>query len=376
MKVPQSNPLAGYESQKCEIDDAVRRTLESGWYILGKEVAAFEEEFAEFHGEGYAIGVGNGTDALEICLRALEIGFGDQVLTVAHTAVATVAAIEKVGARPVLVDINPESFTICPTSLEAAIKAQIQAGNCPKAIITVHLYGHPAAMQDVVAIAKKYNLKLIEDCAQAHGSCIEGKKVGTFGDMAAFSFYPTKNLGALGDGGAVLTSEAGLAERAKLLREYGWKQRYVSEIAGGNTRLDEIQAAILRVRLRALNDSNHKRQLIGKNYQQAINNPEVKLPKIIPRVSHVFHQFVIRAKYRDQLKKYLADHGIGTLIHYPIPIHLQPAYKDKVGLAPAGLPVTEATANEVLSLPMFPELTDAAVDYVIVKLNEWSGPLE
>ena len=374
MKVPQSNPLAGYESQKKEIDAAITRTLESGWYILGKEVTAFEEEFAAFHGGGYAIGVGNGTDALEICLRALEICFGDQVLTVAHTAVATVAAIEKVGARPVLVDIDPVTFTICPKSLEAAIKAQIHAGHCPKAIIAVHLYGHPAAMQDVVAIAQKYRLKLIEDCAQAHGACIEGKKVGTFGDMAAFSFYPTKNLGALGDGGAVLTSASGLAERAKLLREYGWRQRYVSEIAGGNTRLDEIQAAILLVKLRALNDSNHKRRLIGKNYLTAIRNPAVQLPKIGLQVSHVFHQFVIRTQYRDPLKKYLADNGIGTLIHYPVPVHLQPAYRNKVTIAPAGLPITEAAANDVLSIPMFPELGEPEVDYVVQKLNQWVVP--
>jgi dTDP-4-amino-4,6-dideoxygalactose transaminase len=371
MKVPQSNPLAGYESQKCEIDEAVRRTLKSGWYILGKEVAAFEEEFAAFHGGGYAIGVGNGTDALEICLRTLEVGFGDHVLTVAHTAVATVAAIEKVGARPVLVDIDPVTFTICPNSLEAAIKAQIQAGNCPKAIIAVHLYGHPVAMQEVLATAQKYNLKLIEDCAQAHGASIEGKKVGTFGDMAAFSFYPTKNLGALGDGGAILISDYALAQRAKLLREYGWKQRYVSEISGGNTRLDELQAAILRVRLRGLNNSNHKRKSVAREYLNAIRNPAMQLPKIGSQVGHVFHQFVIRAQYRDQLKQYLADHGIGTLIHYPVPVHLQPAYSNKFEIAPAGLPITEAMANEVLSLPMFPELREAEVDYVVQKLNEW-----
>ena len=371
MKVSQSNPLAGYEAHKKEIDEAVARTLRSGWYILGKEVTAFEEEFAAFHGGGFAVGVGNGTDALEICLRTLEIGYGDQVFTVSHTAVATVSAIEKVGALPVLVDIDPTSLTICPKSLEAAIESQIRAGRQPRAVIAVHIYGHPAAIQEVATIAKKYNLKLIEDCAQAHGASLNSGKIGTFGDMAAFSFYPTKNLGALGDGGAVLTSDPRLAERAKLIREYGWKQRYVSEIPGGNTRLDEIQAAILRVKLRNLDQSNQKRRDVASLYRASFKNPSIALPATREGAVHVFHQYVIRSRHRDSLRQYLSEEGVGTLIHYPMPIHLQPAYSNKVAKAPSGLSETEKAAREVLSLPMFPELKAEEIDFVIEKINAW-----
>lgn len=371
MKVSQSNPLAGYEAHKKEIDEAVHRTLASGWYILGKEVTEFEEEFAAFHGGGFAVGVGNGTDALEICLRTLEIGYGDQVFTVSHTAVATVSAIEKVGALPVLVDIDPTSLTICPKSLEAAIESQIRAGRQPRAVIAVHIYGHPAAIQEVATIAKKYNLKLIEDCAQAHGASLNSGKIGTFGDMAAFSFYPTKNLGALGDGGAVLTSDPRLAERAKLIREYGWKQRYVSEIPGGNTRLDEIQAAILRVKLRNLDQSNQKRRDVASLYRASFKNPSIALPATREGAVHVFHQYVIRSRHRDSLRQYLSEEGVGTLIHYPMPIHLQPAYSNKVAKAPSGLSETEKAAREVLSLPMFPELKAEEIDFVIEKINAW-----
>jgi len=371
MKIPQSNPLAGYESYKNEIDAAVASALNSGWYILGKEVAAFEEEFAAFHGGGYATGVGNGTDALEICLRSLEVGPGDQVFTVPHTAVATVSAIEKAGAHPVLVDIDQRTFTICPSSLERTIESQIKAGQRPKAVIAVHLYGHPAAMSEVTAIAKKYGLKVIEDCAQAHGAILRNQKVGTFGDMAAFSFYPTKNLGAFGDGGAVLTADSALAERAKLLREYGWRQRYVSEIPGGNTRLDEIQAAILRVKLRALNQANQKRRAVASIYSSQIKNPLVTLPQVDSQVGHVFHQFVVRSEHRDSLRQYLAENGVGTLIHYPVPIHQQPAYENKVPTDPDGLPHAEKAAREVLSLPMFPELKTEEIKTVVEKINSF-----
>jgi dTDP-4-amino-4,6-dideoxygalactose transaminase len=371
IKVPQSNPKAGYLSQKDAIDQAVARTLASGWYILGKEVSAFEEEFAAFHGTNHAVGVGNGTDALEICLRALSLSREDQVFTVAHTAVATVAAIEKAGATPVLVDIDPRTFTICPDSLASAIEDQIRQGGKPKAVIVVHLYGHPASLGEIVGICRKHDLKLIEDCAQAHGACLHGQKVGTFGDIAAFSFYPTKNLAALGDGGAVLTSDAGLAERATLLREYGWKQRYVSAIPGGNTRLDEIQAAILRVKLDQLEMANQKRREVAAFYKEKIHRCAIALPQTGSDVTHVFHQFVIRTSQRDILRTHLSDHGIGTLIHYPAPIHLQPAYLGRVATAPDGLPWTEAAAAEVLSLPMFPELTIEETEAVVEHLNGW-----
>jgi len=372
MIVPQSNPKAAYLSHKVAIDAAIARTLASGWYILGKEVLAFEAEFAAFHGSAHAIGVGNGTDALEISLRALGLRKEDQVFTVAHTAVATVAAIEKAGATPVLVDIDPQTFTMCPDSLESAIKDQIRRGGRPGAVIAVHLYGHPAALDEIAGICLRYGLKLIEDCAQAHGASLNGQKVGTFGDIAAFSFYPTKNLGALGDGGAIMTSDSMLAARASLLREYGWEQRYVSSIQGGNSRLDEIQAAILRVKLCLLDQTNQMRRNVAALYGQGIRHASVVLPPTGTGVTHACHQFVIRTGQRDSLRIHLAEHGIGTLIHYPSPIHLQPAYLDRIALAPNGLPQTVSAAAQVLSLPMFPELTTVEIEEVIQHLNTWS----
>jgi dTDP-4-amino-4,6-dideoxygalactose transaminase len=271
----------------------------------------------------------------------------------------------------VFVDIDPMTFTICPSSLERTIECQVKVGQRPKAVIAVHLYGHPAAMAEITAIAKKYDLKVIEDCAQAHGATLGKQKIGTFGDMAAFSFYPTKNLGAFGDGGAVLTADSALAERTKLLREYGWKQRYVSEIPGGNTRLDEIQAAILRVKLRALNQANEKRRAVASVYSSQIKNTLVTLPQVDSQVGHVFHQFVVRSEHRDSLRQYLAENGVGTLIHYPVPIHQQPAYENKVPTDPDGLPDAEKAAREVLSLPMFPELKTEEIKTVVEKINSF-----
>jgi hypothetical protein len=373
IKVPQSNPKAGYEAAKVEINQAVARVLESGWYILGKEVTEFENEFAAFHGGGEAIGVGNGTDALELALRAIGIKQGDLVFTVSHTAVATVAAIEKAGAIPVLVDIDPESFTMDPSSLSEAILEQKRKKMPLKAIIAVHLYGHPADLEAITAIAREHDLVVIEDCAQAHGAAINGKMVGTIGDVAAFSFYPTKNLGALGDGGAVLTKDGHVAARVRLLREYGWKSRYVSECAGGNSRLDEIQAAILRVKLESLEQDNQLRRSIAGEYLRGISNKAILLPIIGDNIVHVFHQFVIRTNKRDFLKEYLNSKGIGTLIHYPLPIHLQPAYLGKVITAPDGLNVTNMVAKEVLSLPMYPQISRDQLQAVIEAIEEWDA---
>lgn len=367
--VPQSDPKASYLAHQREIDEAIKQTLDSGWYILGKQVAAFEQEFAAFIGVEHCVGVANGTDAIVLALRACGVGAGDAVVTVSHTAVATVAAIELAGAVPLLVDIDPVTFTISPQAIEDAIKTYRGSAKL-KAIIAVHLYGHPAEMAAIQELARRYDLRVVEDCAQAHGASIkEGigdRRVGSIGDIAAFSFYPTKNLGALGDGGAVVTNDAGLAERLKLLREYGWRERYVSEIAGMNSRLDELQAALLRVKLKALDEENARRRQIAAVYDEGLKSARLNagglaLPKSIGGVSHVYHQYVVRSGERDELKTRLREKGIGTLIHYPVPVHLQPAYRHLVS---AALPETERAAREVLSLPMFPQLTDQQVQQV------------
>lgn len=352
--IPQSDPKAGYLAHQREIDEAVKQTLDSGWYILGKQVAAFEQEFAAFVGVRHCVGVANGTDALVLALRACGIGAGDAVITVSHTAVATVAAIELAGAEPLLVDIDPVTFTICPQAVEDAIKSYRGKAKL-KAIIAVHLYGHPAEMAAIQGLARRFDLRVIEDCAQAHGAKLAERRIGSIGDIAAFSFYPTKNLGALGDGGAVVTNDDDLAERLRLLREYGWRERYVSEIAGMNSRLDELQAALLRVKLQYLDEENAQRRQIAAVYDEGLKTSGLALPKCVGEAEHVYHQYVVRSDERDALKERLREQGIGTLIHYPVPVHLQPAYRH---CAHSALPETERAAREVLSLPMFPQLSD------------------
>jgi dTDP-4-amino-4,6-dideoxygalactose transaminase len=363
ISVPQSDPKASYLAHQREIDEAVRKTLNSGWYILGEQVTAFEHEFAAYLGAAYCIGVANGTDALVLALRACGVGAGDAVITVSHTAVATVAAIELAGAAPLLVDIDPVTFTIRPQAVAEAIENYRGVATI-KAIIAVHLYGHSAEMAALADLARRFDLRLIEDCAQAHGAKIDGKRVGTLGDIAAFSFYPTKNLGALGDGGAVVTKDSDLAERVRLLREYGWRERYVSDIAGMNSRLDELQAAILRVKLRSLEEENLQRQNIARTYDKKLEAFALRLPRVRGKVSHVYHQYVVRTGARDRLKEKLRGQGIGTLIHYPVPVHLQPAYRNRVQIGSDSLPETERAAREVLSLPMYPQLTDEQVEIV------------
>jgi dTDP-4-amino-4,6-dideoxygalactose transaminase len=367
--VPQSDPKAGYLEHRAEIDAAIKRVLESGWYILGREVEAFEKDFASFVGVGHAVGVGNGTDALELALRSCGVGAGDLVFTVSHTAVATVAAIELVGAIPVFVDINPETYTMDPESLAKAL-AHPPVGIL-KAIIPVHLYGQAADMPAILELARKYKLQVIEDCAQSHGATLDGRMTGTFGDIAAFSFYPTKNLGALGDGGMVVTGDATLAERVRLLRQYGWRQKYVSDIPGGNSRLDELQAAILRVKLGALKAENLRRRGLAGSYDALLKDTGLTLPKTRSGAGHVFHQYVVRSPRRDALAAHLKQEGIGTLIHYPVPVHLQPAYSGCLQSVVA-LSQTEKAAQEILSLPMFPQLTEEQVRRVyaaIVKFH-------
>lgn len=357
-----SNPLAQYQAHKAEIDAAILRVLDKGWYILGEETRSFEAEFATYIGVAHGIGVGSGTEALHIALAACGIGPGDEVITVSHTAVATVAAIELAGGTPVLVDIEPDYFTLDPGKLESAI------GPRTKAIIPVHLYGQPADLTPILEIARRHGVRVIEDCAQAHGAMYGERRVGAWGDIACFSFYPTKNLGALGDGGMVVTNDAALAERARLLREYGWAERYVSRIPGLNSRLDEVQAAVLRVKLRYLDADNAARARRAQDYDQALRGIQVITPKRRPDATHVYHLYVICCAERDELQTWLKARGVGALIHYPVPIHLQPAYKGRLRGADALLE-TERAAREVLSLPMYPELAADEAAQVITTVQ-------
>jgi dTDP-4-amino-4,6-dideoxygalactose transaminase len=368
MIIPQTDPKANYLAHKTEIDAAIARVLNSGRYILGEEVGAFEKEFAAYIGVDYACGVGNGTDALALSLRACDVGPGDLVFTVSHTAVATVAAIELVGAMPVFVDIDPTTFTMAPDSLEAAL-ANKPAG-IPKAIIPVHLYGHPVDMQHIMAIARRHGLYVIEDCAQSHGAALAGRKTGAWGDIAAFSFYPTKNLGALGDGGMVVTGNADLANKVKLLREYGWRNRNMSEIPGGNSRLDEIQAAILRVKLRYLEEDTSRRIQLARIYLTRLNDVDLTLPFVASDCRHVYHLFVVRSVERDRLRAALEQKGIGTLIHYPVPVHLQTAYIGRVKVQ-GNLAESERAANEVVSLPLYSELTETGVHDICDSIEQY-----
>lgn len=359
--IPVVDLRAEYTAVKDEIDAAVQRVLESGWYILGKEVAAFEEEFAAWCGVSGAVGVGNGTDALHIALRACGVGPGDEVITVAHTAVATAAAIALTGATPVFVDIEPTTYTLDPVRLAAAITPRT------KAIIPVHLYGHPADLGGILPIARAAGLWVIEDCAQAHGAEWQGQKVGSFGDLACYSFYPTKNLGALGDGGAIAGNDPALLERARLLREYGWQphNRYISEIEGMNSRLDEMQAAILRVKLAHLDGWNDHRRRLAEVYAAHLPASVIQ-PVERPGCRHVYHLYVVRSADRDALREKLRTAGVGTGIHYPVPVHRQAAYAH---LSPVSLPATEQAAAEILSLPMHSTLTEAQIEQVCATIQ-------
>ena len=352
-----SNPKAQYHAHKAEIDAAILRVLDKGWYILGEETKMFESEFAAYIGVAHGIGVGSGTEALHIALKACGVGLGDEVITVSHTAVATVAAIELAGATPVLVDIEPDYFTLDPSKLESAISPRT------KAIIPVHLYGQPADLTPILEIARRHGVRVIEDCAQAHGAMYGGRRVGAWGDIACFSFYPTKNLGALGDGGIIVTNDAALAERARLLREYGWAERYVSHIPGWNSRLDEVQAAVLRVKLRYLDADNAARVRRVQDYDQALQGTQLTTPKRRSDATHVYHLYVIRCSERDELQTWLKARGVSALIHYPVPIHLQPAYRGRLRSGD-NLPETERAARQVLSLPIYPELSEIELQAV------------
>lgn len=348
-----SDPKANYLAHREEIDAAIGRVLESGRYILGEEVEAFEREFADWLGVSRAVGVANGTEALQLALHACGVAAGDGVVTVSHTAVATVAAVELAGATPILVDIEPRTFTMDCDSLEDALSREWPAR--PKAIVPVHLYGHPADMPRIMEIASRHGLRVIEDCSQSHGAAIGGRKAGSWGQAAVFSFYPTKNLGALGDGGMVVTNDSAVADRVRSLREYGWRERYVSAEPGLNSRLDELQAAVLRIKLRYLDAENEKRRELAAAYSVSMAAAPAVLPGSIAPAVHAWHQYVIRSAQRDALRDFLRKEDIGTLIHYPVPVHLQPAYRDRV--LRVGLPRTEQVVHEILSLPMYPDLS-------------------
>jgi dTDP-4-amino-4,6-dideoxygalactose transaminase len=372
-QVLQTNPKASYLAYKDEIDAAIQRVLDSGFYILGEEVEAFEQEFANFVGVPYGVSVANGTDALEIALRACGVGVGDVVLTVSHTAVATVAAIELVGATPVFVDIDPETFTMDIDRLEAEIakvKSTPSLGRL-KAIIPVHLYGHPCNMPAIIDLAETHGLYVIEDCAQAHGATLNDRNIGSWGHLAAFSLYPTKNLGAIGDAGIVVTQDEHLANELKSLRQYGWRERYVSDIPGMNSRLDVLQAAILRVKLKYLAADNQKRRTIAQSYTHQLADFPIQLPQTVGNVSHVYHQYVVRVEQRDAMLHFLKKQGIGVAIHYPQPVHLQPAYQGRIISATGELSVTEKLSQDILSLPMHPFLTPEEVQLVIEEIAAW-----
>jgi dTDP-4-amino-4,6-dideoxygalactose transaminase len=369
--IPQTNPRAGYCAQKAEIDAAIARVLDSGQYILGREVESFESAFSGFLGVAHGIGCASGTDAIELALRACGIAAGDLVFTVSHTAVATVAAIEHAGGTPVLIDIEPGGFAMDPAALEAALRRPPPGR--PAVVLPVHLYGEPADLSAIGDLARAHGLRVVEDCAQSHGARYQGRATGAIGDFGCFSFYPTKNLGALGDAGIVTTGDPALATAAREIREYGWRERYVSARIGINTRLDPIQAAILAVKLPRLEADNRRRQAIAARYDDGLAGLPLLLPPRRAGASHVFHQYVVRSGERDRLREHLRAAAIGTGIHYPAPVHLHPAYRDRIPVGPTGLENSERAAGEILSLPIYPQLSDAAVDRVIIEIGRFFG---
>ncbi|WP_027187368.1 DegT/DnrJ/EryC1/StrS family aminotransferase [Desulfovibrio cuneatus] len=372
--IPFANPHAAYAARKEAILEAITRALDSGYYILGSEVEQFEKDFAAYLGIAHTSACANGTDAIELMLRALGVGPGKAVFTVSHTAVATVSAIERAGAMPVLVDIDPVHYTMCPASLEQAVQHLVRTlpQVTPAAVLPVHIYGHPCNMDALAEIAARHNMRLLEDCAQAHGAQYKGKMVGTLGKAASFSFYPTKNLGALGDAGGVATSTATLHNEVCALRQYGWKERYISAIPGINSRMDPVQAAILGVQLTHLAEDTAARIRIAGVYTSGLAGTGLCLPQVAPWAKHAFHLYVVQCKERSAFMQYMQEHGIGTAIHYPVPVHLQPAYAGRVLCAPKGLPVTEQIMHTIVSLPMFPQLTDAQVERVCTTIQAWA----
>lgn len=354
-----------FRIHQTEYEEAALRVLRSGWYILGPEVEAFEKEFAKFVGRKYCVGVNSGLDALTLSVRALGIGAGDEVIVPANTYIASVLAVTENGATPVFVEPD-EYHAMDAEHVEEAITDRT------KAILVVHLYGQAAQMDRICEIAKSRHLYLIEDCAQSHGAVFDGTMTGAFGDAGCFSFYPTKNLGAFGDAGAVVTEDEALYEKLKMLRNYGSRVKYHNQLEGVNSRLDEMQAALLRVKLSHLGELAEERQRIAEKYLNGIKNSRILLPKRREKANHVWHQFVVRVKNRDAFQKYLAEHDIHTIIHYPIPPHLAECYA-RLGHRRGEFPITEQYAGEVLSLPMFNGMKAEEIEYVIEVCNRYEG---
>jgi dTDP-4-amino-4,6-dideoxygalactose transaminase len=342
------------------IKAAMERVVDSGWFVLGSEVESFEEQFADYTGTDYCIGVNSGTDAIELGLRALGVGPGDEVITVAHTATATAAGIMSIGAEPVYVDVDPQTMVMDADAAAAAITDRTAA------IVPVHLYGQPVDLEPLLSADD--DVAILEDCSQAHGATYRGRPVGSIGDIGAFSFYPTKNLGAYGDGGAVVTDDQQLARRVDRLRQYGWERRYDPESWGRNSRLDELQAAVLDVKLDRLSAWNDRRREIAERYDELLANTPVETPTRSERSTHVFHQYVVRSDRRDSLREHLARENIDTLVHYPTPVHRQDGYRTDTSL-----PVTERLCERIVSIPVHPFLTESDVDRIAATIAAFDG---
>ena len=363
MKIVQNRMDRGFQRYQNEYEQKALEVLRSGWYILGKEMEAFEKEFADYLGVKYCAGLACGLDALWIAFRVLGIGCGDEVIVQGNTYIASVMGISINGATPIMVEPD-EYFNIDVSKIEEKITEKT------KAILVVHLYGQAAQMDKICDIARKYNLRVVEDCAQSHGACFGGKMTGTFGDVGCFSFYPSKNLGAFGDAGAIVTNDAQLAEAVKIFRNYGSEKRYYNKVVGTNSRLDEIQAGLLRVKLQHLPELTAERTKISEAYLKNIRNPRIKLPEVRDNATAIWHQFVIRCEERDRLQEYLKEQGIDCIIHYPIPPHLSEAYR-YLGIKKGSLPVTEKYAQEVLSLPLYNGMTEDECLYVTDCINNF-----
>lgn len=353
----------GFYRYQQEFEDKAVNVLRSGQYILGEEVRHFEEEFADFLGAKHCVGLASGLDALWIAFRILGIGRGDEVIVQGNTYIASVMGITINGATPIFVDPD-EYYHIDPDRIEEKITPRTRA------VLVVHLYGQASDMDSIMKIARKHDLRVVEDCAQSHGACFNGKMTGTFGDIGCFSFYPSKNLGAFGDGGAIVTNDAGVAQKVRIFRNYGSEKRYYNKVVGANSRLDEMQAGLLRVRLSHLRELEEEKRQICSRYLAQIRNENIRLPKLRENATHIWHQFVIRTSKRDELIRYLDEKGIGSIIHYPIPPHMAEAYQ-YLEIGEGSLPVTELFAREVLSLPLYNGMTDEEQEYVIRAINTW-----
>jgi dTDP-4-amino-4,6-dideoxygalactose transaminase len=358
--------IAQYESIRNDIHSAMENVLSNGRFVLGEESYLFEKEFARYCGVDHCIGVGSGTDALHLSLRALEIGPGDEVITAANTFIATAFAISYTGAKPVFTDVKRTDYNIDVDLIEDSITQRT------KAIIPVHLYGQPADMDGIMLLAKKYNLRVIEDACQAHGAQYKGLRVGSIGDIGCFSFYPGKNLGAYGDGGAIITNDAGLAEKIRMLRQYGERVKYVHPILGYNSRLDTLQAAVLLTKLRYLDQWNEKRRNVAEVYRDRLSDTDVTVPVEKSEVRHVYHLFVIEHKRRDDLLAALREKHIFCGIHYPIPLNQQKPYSSAKTI-PKNVPVASEISKNILSLPMFPEISESQIELVVKAIRNFRG---